>query len=138
MKYSQWIGIVAAALLVAACFMPWAWYPDLQMHFTGFFSHQNYYGKPGKMFSLLAIVAIGLFLVPKLWAKRLNLLVNSIVMAYAIYCFLIFSRCYGPAICPEKRLGLFLVPLSALLMLIMALLPDIPINPDKKKDPPNA
>jgi hypothetical protein len=37
MKYSQWTGIVAALLLIAACFMPWAYFPDLGKNFTGFF-----------------------------------------------------------------------------------------------------
>jgi len=49
MKYSQWIGVIAALLLIGACFMPWAYFPDLDKEFTGFFSQGNIYGKPGKV-----------------------------------------------------------------------------------------
>src|SRR5690606_960231 len=41
MKYSQWIGVAASLLLVAACFLPWTWHPDLNKEFTGFFSENN-------------------------------------------------------------------------------------------------
>ena len=54
MKYSQYIGVAAAIILVGACFLPWAFYPDLNKDFTGFFSEQNNYGRPGKLFSILA------------------------------------------------------------------------------------
>lgn len=136
MKYSQWIGIAAAALLVASCFMPWAWYPDLKMDFTGFYSYQNYYGKPGKLFSIFAGLSVVFFLIPRLWAKLMNLFVNAFVVGYAIYCFISFSRCYSAAICPEKRIGIYLMLAGALIMLVMSLLPGIPVDQWKKTPEP--
>lgn len=128
MKFSQWIGIGAAALLVVSCFLDWAWYPDLKMHFTGFFTYQNWYGRPGKFFSIMAGIASFFFLIPRLWAKRWNLLITAITLAYAIFSFINFSRCYGPAICPERRVGLWLMLLAASGMMLMALLPDVDLN----------
>ena len=50
MKYSQWIGIAAAIMLVIAGFLPWTYHPDLNKNFTGFFTENNVYGKPGNVF----------------------------------------------------------------------------------------
>lgn len=126
MKYSQWIGIAAAVVLVIACFLPWTFHPDLNKHFTGFFSENNDYGKPGKAFMLLAAVAIVFFLIPRVWAKRWNLLVGALVVAFAIKSFIVFSGCYR-GICPTKLVGLWLMLSSAILLLVMALLPDLKV-----------
>jgi hypothetical protein len=131
MKYSQWIGIAAAIILVLACNMPWTYHPDLQKNFTGFFSEGGIYGVPGKVFIVMCIVASILFLIPRVWAKRTNFLICALVMAYAIKSFILYSGCYR-GICPEKKAGLWIVLASAALMLVMALLPDTKV-PAKKK-----
>jgi hypothetical protein len=116
---------MAAIVLVAACFQPWAFYPDLNKEFNGFFSENNNYGRPGRVFMVLAFVAIVFYLIPKVWAKRGNLIVVAITVAYAIKSFITFSGCYG-GICPEKKIGIWIMLFSAIVMLVMALLvPDI-------------
>jgi hypothetical protein len=127
MKYSQWLGILAALALVGACFLPWTYHPDLNQEFTGFFSEQNVYGKPGKVFIFLALVAIVFFLLPRIWAKRWNLIATGLVAAYAIKTFLMFAGCYR-GICPEKRAGLWIMLVSGIVMLVMAILPDIKLK----------
>ncbi|MFM2146653.1 MAG: hypothetical protein RL732_1489 [Bacteroidota bacterium] len=131
MRYSQKIGVVAALALIGSCFLNWAWYPDLNMHFTGFYTYKNYYGKPGKLLVILSILSLALFLVPRVWAKRWNLLVNAIAISYAIFSFITFTRCYAASICPQKEAGLFLMMGSAAVMLVMALLPDGQIKKDQ-------
>jgi uncharacterized BrkB/YihY/UPF0761 family membrane protein len=126
MKYSQWIGIAAAVVLVVACFLPWTFHPDLNKHFTGFFSENNNYGKPGKVFIVLSVVATIFFLIPRVWAKRWNLLVGGLMVAFAIKSFIVFSGCYN-GICPTKMAGLWIMLVSALGVLLMALLPDMKI-----------
>src|ERR1700759_2463421 len=123
MKYSQQLGIFASILLLCSGFLHWAWYPDLQKYFTGFFSENNMYGKPGKVFFFFAIPAILLFLTPRIWAKRVNIFLCAISMAYAIKSFILFSNCYR-GICPEKQIGLWLMLISALLMLIFTFFPN--------------
>ena len=81
MKYSQWLGIGAALLVIAACFMPWAFFPDLQKDFTGFFSEQNRYGRPGKVLVAFSVLQIVFFLIPKIWAKRANIFLGAITFA---------------------------------------------------------
>ena len=123
MKYSQWIGIGAALLLIVACYLPWAYFPDLQKEFTGFFSENNAYGRPGKIFIFLCGITIILFLIPRVWAKRVNIFAGALVLAFAIKCFILYSACYR-GICPEKRIGLFLILVASVLMIGAAVSPN--------------
>jgi hypothetical protein len=127
MKYSQWIGVAAAIALIISGFVNWTWYPDIHKYFTGYFSENNIYGKPGKIFSFLSAIAIVFYLIPKVWAKRWNLLVCSIVLAYSIKTFILFSACYR-GVCPVRQPGLWLMLVSACIMMLCALLPDLSIN----------
>lgn len=130
MKYSQWIGIAAVLLLIGACYLPWAYYPDLQKEFTGFFSEGNVYGRPGKVFMVLGIVQILLFLIPRVWAKRANLLVSAITISFAIKSYILYTACYR-GICPDKKAGIFLMVAAPVIMLVAALLVDLPVRASK-------
>jgi uncharacterized membrane protein len=121
LKYSGSTGIVAALLLIFFCFLPWAFYPDLQENFTGFYSNHNHYGKPGKAFSFLAIFSIVLFLLPKIWARWVNQVVGVVLLAYAIKTYVLFSSCYN-TICPQVKFALPAVLASALIILVCSLL----------------
>lgn len=132
MKYSQWIGIAAAIILVIACFMPWTYHPDLNKHFTGFFSQNNIYGKPGYVFVVVCPIAIIFFGIPRIWAKRWNLFICAIILSYAIKSFIIFSGCYR-GICPDKKAGLWIMLSSAVVMLLMTLFPDIKLKEEGDK-----
>lgn len=132
MKYSHWIGIAAAIILVIACFLPWTFHPDLNKHFTGFFSENNIYGKPGRVFIVLCAIAIVFFLIQRVWAKRWNIFFCAIILSYAIKSFIVFSGCYR-GICPDKKAGLWIMLLAAILMLGMTLVPDIKLKDEGKK-----
>jgi hypothetical protein len=127
MKYSQWIGIAAALLLIVSCWMPWAYFPDLGKEFTGFFSEQNRYGKPGEFLTFFCVAMIVLFATPKVWAKRINLVVAAITLAFVLRSYLLFTGCYR-GICPEKRVGIFLALLGAAITMAASLLPDLPVK----------
>jgi len=135
MKHSQKIGIAAAVLLVIACFLPWTFHPDLNKTFNGFFSEGDNYGKPGKTFIVLTILAVIFYLVPKVWAKRWNLLITALTVAYAIKSFILFSGCYR-GICPEKKMGLWLMLIASVIMIAMAVFPDtsLPTSENKESD----
>lgn len=133
MKYSQWIGIAASLILVAACFLPWTFHPDLNKEFTGFFSENNVYGRPGRVFIVLSAVAIIFFLIPRVWAKRWNLLVTGLTTAFAIKCFIMYIGCYR-GICPSKKAGIWIMLVSAVVMMVMAILPDIKLKETGKQN----
>jgi len=132
MKYSKWLGILSAVLLIGSCFIPWTWYPDLQKDFSGFFTHNNNYGKPGKVFLFLVIFAVSFFLIPRLWATRWNLFICALILAYAVKCFILFSSCYG-GICPEKKIGIWLMLGSSALMMLMAVFPDFKLKNEERE-----
>jgi hypothetical protein len=129
MKYSQWIGIAAAVLTVAASFMPWAWFPVLQKEFTGFFSENNNYGRPGEVLAFFSLVEIFFFLVPKVWAKRANIFVAAVGLAWGVKCIYLYTACYRGE-CPEKRAGLFLMFAGTVIALAATLVPDIKVKDD--------
>jgi hypothetical protein len=119
--------VLAAAVLIVACFLPWAYYPDIDKIFTGFFSAQDKYGKPGKPILFLAIFSIAFFIIPKIWAKRLNIFIAALAVAFSIRNFTLFAECYHGT-CPEKKIGLYLIVISSIIMLIASLLPDMKLK----------
>jgi amino acid permease len=129
MKYSKWIGLAAAIALIISCFLPWAYYPDLDKVFTGFFSEKNVYGRPGKVFIFFAVAAIVLFLVPRVWAKRLNMLICALILAFAVKTYILFTSCYRGT-CPDKKEGLYILVISSLIILIASVLPDLKLKKD--------
>ena len=132
MRYSKWLGTVAAVLLILACFLPWAYYPDVHKKFTGFFSEGNRYGRPGKFFVFFAILSIFLFWFPRVWAKRTNMFITAILIAFAIRCYILFASCYL-GICPEKETGLYLMVVAPVLMAIAAIFPDMKLDGNSMK-----
>ena len=127
MKYSKWIGLAAALFLIAVCFMPWTYHADVQKNFTGFFSEKDAYGKPGKFLIFFSVTAALLFIAPRVWAKRTNLFVTGIMVAYAIKTYIMYTSCYN-AYCPDKKAGIYLVVALAVIQFVMALFPDLKIN----------
>jgi hypothetical protein len=124
MRYSNIIGILACLLIIVSCFMPWTFHPDLQKYFTGFYSEQNMYGRPGKLFLIFAIISILLFVIPKVWAKRTNWLIAALTIAYTVKTYFLFTSCYS-GICPIKQFGIYLLLASVVVMFLAALLPDM-------------
>ena len=131
-KILQRIGLIACIVLVVACFMPWAYYADINETFTGFYSYQNQYGKPGKFLTLVGVVAFVFMYIPKVWAKRINLFVGALALGYAIKSYILFTSCYN-AYCPEKQPGIFIMIVSCILILFAAIFPDMKIEKAPKK-----
>lgn len=118
-----YLGIVACVTLIIACFLPWATYNDIHKTFNGFYSFENYYGKPGKFLTLMTSIALFFMILPKIWAKRANLFICALTTGYAIYAYTLYSTCYK-AYCPQREIGLFLMVGSACIMLLASILPD--------------
>jgi hypothetical protein len=121
LKFAPYLGVGAALLLIIFCFIPWAYYPDIQENFNGFYSRANVYGRPGKTFLFLSVLSMILFLIAKLWAKRINQFISVVLFAYALKTFILFSSSYG-SYTPEIKTGLYGIVLFPLIILIMSLL----------------
>ncbi len=126
MKYYKTIGLLACVLLVVSCFLPWAYYTDIHKSFTGFFSEQNVYGKPGKVFIFMAVVSAIMIVTNKVWAKRVHILLSAINIAYLIKTYVLFTTCYA-TICPQKEYGLYVLIVSSVVLMITSILPDMKI-----------
>lgn len=132
MKYYKIIGLLACALLIVSCFLPWAYYADLNKTFNGFFSEGNNYGKPGKFFVFFAVVSIALIYLNKIWAKRLHLFLSALNIGYLIKTYVLFTSCYN-TYCPEKRAGIYLLIISSVLIMIISISPDLKIENEESK-----
>ena len=132
MKNYKLIGSIACLILLASCFMPWTYYADLHKNFTGFFSETNRYGKPGIFFSFTTVVSIFLISLDKICAKRTHLLFAALNIGYLIKTYIIYTSCYY-GYCPEKKYGIYFLITGCILMLAVALFPDIKLPDEKEK-----
>lgn len=121
-KFLHWLGIAACILLVISCFLPWGYYADINQTFTGFYSYQNQYGRPGKFISLMASPVLLFMLLQKVWAKRTNLFIAALLVAYGVTKYIQFGSCYNNY-CPQRLIGLYLMLASVLLILLAAIFP---------------
>lgn len=136
MKWMKWLGVLSAVLLIASCYIPWTYYPDIQEQFSGFYSKDGIFGKPGKAIIFLTVIVALFLLLPKIWAKRTNILVAGILLAYCIRCFIVYTACYGGT-CPDKLSGIWLMLFSAIVLLIATLFPDMRVKDSKNSTPAN-
>jgi hypothetical protein len=133
MKYSQLIGIAAAIGVIIACFLPWCYIPSLKLSLDGFhgtLTERLDFGKQGKAHVVLSVICLVFFALPKIWAKRTNMLIAGINLSLAIKNYIIFSMCRN-AECPEVKPALYLLLFFAVVMFVMTLLPKIDLGKSK-------
>jgi len=129
----KWIGILAALALIIACFFPWVFIETKNITVTGIESTGTSFGKPGYFHFFLAAFYILFTLIPRVWAKRWNLLIVALNIAWAARNYFIISSCSGGE-CPEKKAGLYIVLISSIGMLVAALLPKTEMSPGNVND----
>ncbi len=124
MKYSQLLGCIAVIALTAVCYLPWSFIAEKNIIVTGMSAPGTIYGKPGLMHILLGVILILFFVIPKIWAKRANVFIGAINLAWSIRNYILLSACYMGE-CPQKRIGLYLEFIICTIILIMTFLPDL-------------
>jgi hypothetical protein len=131
MRYMKWIGLLAVILLIVSCFTPWIIINSKNIIVSGIDSSGTNFGKPGYTHFILGFFFTIFHFIPKIWAKRWNLLIVALNIAWAVRNFFIISMCREGE-CPEKQIGLWLVLIASSLMLIAALFPSIELKEGKK------
>ncbi|WP_147202966.1 hypothetical protein [Segetibacter aerophilus] len=127
MKYSNYVGVIVAILLIGCCFLPWVYIESIKTTITGLHTEPTRYGKPGILHIAFSVLCILFFLIPTLWAKRTNLFVGAFNFAWGIRNFLIVTHCdFGE--CPEKRFGIYAILLLSILMLVMTTIPKVKLK----------
>ncbi len=130
MKYSQTIGLVACLALIGVCFMPWCFIASKDIIVTGLYAKGTNFGKPGLMNIIFSALLAILFIIPKIWAKRINMLVGALNIAWAFRSYLLLTSCDGGD-CPEKKTGIFLMLILSAVILLMTFLPKIVLPEDE-------
>lgn len=106
-----WVGLLSCLLLIAACFMPWIHINSINETLTGMnvkpFVTGNNYGKAGKFIIILTSIIIILTVIPRIWAKRVNLFLSALLVAFALRSFVIFSGSLFEGEV-ERKAGLYL------------------------------
>jgi hypothetical protein len=133
MKYSKWIGLLSAIIVIIVCYTPWAYIPSAQLEIAGMFANGKHnLGKPGLMNIICCAGAAVLFLLPQIWAKRTNIFFCGFNIAWAIRNYILLSRCYSGE-CPVKKAGLYVLLTASATMLVLSFMPDVEITEDKNK-----
>jgi hypothetical protein len=131
----KWFGLAAVTLLLVACFFPWVTIDSRNIIVSGIEAKGTTFGKPGYSHLLLGIIFLICHLLPFIWAKRTNLIVASLNVAWAIRNYFVITTCRGGE-CPDKKLALYLVLIASVLMLISSLFPSVKMpgsQPEKIK-----
>ena len=129
LRHMKLIGLLAALALISACFLPWVFIESKNITVTGIESSGTSFGKPGYFHFVLAAFYLVFHFTPRIWAKRMNLLVSVLNIGWAVRNYFLISTCAGGE-CPEKKISLYIVLGSSLLMLVAALLPQMKL-PEK-------
>ncbi|MET0463888.1 MAG: hypothetical protein ABW007_12075 [Chitinophagaceae bacterium] len=124
MRWIKWVGLIAGLLLIASCFMLWASLPARNITISGVNAEGTSFGKPGYFHLLLASVFLVLHFIPRIWAKRTNLVVAALNIAWAVRNYFIITVCRQGE-CPEKHTGIYLVLIASVFVLIAVLFPDM-------------
>ncbi len=125
MKYSQLSGVVACLALIVTCFFPWSYVAEIHLLITGVNGGENL-GKPGLFNIILCSLMFIFFTIPKIWAKRSNIILSALNIAWGFRNYLLVGACSG-GICPEKRWGIFALLFLSIFIEVMTFLPNIKV-----------
>jgi hypothetical protein len=127
MRWMKWIGLMAAILLIISCFTSWVVIESRNLVISGVDATGTNFGKPGYFHFILTGLFLIFLLTPKIWAKRSNLLIGAVNIAWAIRNFIIITACHMGE-CPEKKSGIYLAVFASAMMLLSSFFPDIKLK----------
>ena len=126
MKYSQLFGIIGIGALVAVCYLPWSYIAEKNLIITGMSAPGTMFGKPGLMHLVLGVPLLIFFAIPKLWAKRINVFIAAINLAWSIRNYILLTTCFMGE-CPQLRTGLIFSMALSSFIIVMTFFPKIEI-----------
>ena len=135
MRWMKWIGIAAAVSLIIFCFSTWVVVESKNIVVSGVDASGTNFGKPGYFHFFFTFFFLLFTIIPRIWAKRVNLVVTALNLAWAIRNYFIISACRAGD-CPEKHTALYMLIVASSLMLLSSLFPDIKLpeqNGSRKK-----
>lgn len=134
MRYSKWLAFFSAGLLFAACFLPWITIESKDITITGFDTTGTRWSPPGNLHTMFTAFYLVFTMIPRIWAKRLNVFIAAINMAWAIGNFIRMALCDGGE-CPVRQPGMYLALLATILMLVASFFPQVKMNEVNNTNP---
>jgi len=123
-EFLIYLDFACLPVVVLSAFLPWVVIESRGLELTGVNTTGTNYGSPAWFHFVLTALFVLFTLIPRLWAKRVNLAVVAINIAWAIRNFFIIASCQGGE-CPVRQIGLWLALGASVLMLLSALFPDM-------------
>ena len=123
----KWIGVLAAVLLVVSCFTPWIIIESKSITVSGIDATGTNYGKPAYFHFIMVFFFLMFSFIQKIWAKRFNLIVVGLNLAWAVRNYFVITACSGGE-CPTKQCGFWLMLLSSVLLLVASFFPDVELE----------
>ena len=127
MKFAHLLGCISCLLLIAAVFQPWIYIPSVNLTISGWHAEGTNFGKPGLVPLVLCSLMAILFLIPKVWAKLVTILLATLQLAWMIRNYILLTTSFIGEV-PEKTWVLqSLIPLS-LIIILMSFLSRAPLK----------
>ena len=126
MKHSQTIGIILCLLLFYCSTQPLVIIESHNLIVTGWQSAGTNFGLPGKFLAYIGGASLVLFALPFIWAKRFNMALAALLVAWTFRNFIVLSTC-SMGECPQKQWALSACIVVSFGILLMTLLPKITI-----------
>jgi len=127
MKYSQLLGFLACIGEILACIMPWVFVAEQNLLISGINEAVPNFGRPGILNIIVCVIMGILFITPKIWAKRTNVIIAAINVSWSLRNYLLITACRAGE-CPEKRAGIYLLLCLSIFILLMSFLPPIKVE----------
>ena len=125
-KNLHYLAIVATLAIIATCFIPWVHYNNIDVTFNGYnvkkFATGVYYGRAGIIITIFAAISLLFTLMPSIVAKRVNMFLCALLVAYTLRTYVIFT---GSLFDGEvtKLAGIYLIVFLSFVMVICSVFP---------------
>lgn len=120
MQSIRWLAVLAAALIITACFFTWVSVEETDYFIGGFYSgNKNQFGKPGILHVIFCGICILFFLMNKVWSLRAAFFISAFNVAWAIRNFFLISAC-SEGVCPEKHTALYVILIASFALIILS------------------
>jgi hypothetical protein len=125
-KLLHYAALLICIALIATCFMPWVHYNSINETFTGFnvkpFATGVNLGRAGKIITIFTTISFLLTALPFIAAKRANMFVCALLMAYTIRTYIVFTGSIfeGEVV---KLAGIYLINILALCLVVCSIFP---------------
>lgn len=131
MKHSQTAGIILCLILFYLTTQPLVIIESLHLTITGWSAPGTNFGLPGKFIAYFGCASLVLFALPYIWAKRFNMALAALLIAWSFRNFMVLSTCQMGE-CPQKQFALYACIFVSFGILIMTFLPKIDISKASK------